>query len=162
MKIPYIFPVYTSYACKSTFDKKLKLFFAFKLFEGITKPPSYGGSLAPPVGFEPTTTRLTAEGSTTELRRTIYLYLFRIFPFSIYEKCWHLPIFPDRLQSSIFGTIELNFRVRYGNGWTLNVINTNFSSSLFLSYHIYSFLSILFLHLFSLVTRTGIEPVFPA
>ena len=39
--------------------------------------------------------------------------------------CWHLPIFPDRHQSSIFGTIELNFRVRYGNGWTLNVINTN-------------------------------------
>ena len=121
-----------------------------------------GGSLAPPVGFEPTTTRLTAEGSATELRRIICLYLFWIFPFSIYEKCWHLPIFPDRLQSSIFGTIELNFRVRYGNGWTLNVINTNFSSSLFLSYHIYSFLSILFLHLFSLVTRTGIEPVFPA
>ncbi len=34
---------------------------------------------------------------------------------------------PDRHQSSIFGTIELNFRVRHGNGWTLNVINTNYS-----------------------------------
>ncbi len=45
--------------------KKLKLFFVFKLFEGITKSPFYeGGSLAPPVGFEPTTTRLTAEGSS--------------------------------------------------------------------------------------------------
>ena len=44
-------------------------------------------------------------------------------------KCWHLPIFPDRHQSSIFGTIELNFRVRYGNGCTLNVINTNLFNS---------------------------------
>ena len=42
-------------------------------------------------------------------------------------KCRHLPIFPDRHQSSIFGTIELNFRVRYGNGWTLNVIDTSYS-----------------------------------
>ena len=40
--------------------------------------------------------------------------------------CWHLPIFPDRHQSSIFGTNELNFRVRHGNGWTLIVINTNY------------------------------------
>ena len=45
--------------------------------------------------------------------------------------CWHLPIFPDRHQSSIFGTIELNFRVRHGNGWTLNVINTNSYRSLY-------------------------------
>ena len=40
--------------------------------------------------------------------------------------CWHLPIFPGRLQPSIFGTAELNFCVRYGNRWTLSVINTNF------------------------------------
>ena len=40
--------------------------------------------------------------------------------------CWRLPIFPGRHQPSIFGTIELNFRVRDGNGWTLNVINTNY------------------------------------
>ena len=39
--------------------------------------------------------------------------------------CWRLPIFPDRYQSSIFGTSELNFRVRNGNGWTLTVMNTN-------------------------------------
>ncbi len=52
--------------------------------------------------------------------------------------CWHLPIFPDRHQSSIFGTIELNFRVRHGNGWTLNVINTNcISSSLLTTYILY-------------------------
>ena len=36
-----------------------------------------------------------------------------------------LPIFPARLQASIVGRIELNFRVRNGNGWTLNLINTN-------------------------------------
>ena len=33
-----------------------------------------------------------------------------------------------RLQASIFGTNELNFRVRDGNGWTLTVINTNLLS----------------------------------
>ena len=38
-----------------------------------------------------------------------------------------LPIFPVRLQTSIFGAGELNFRVRNGNGWTLTAINTNFS-----------------------------------
>ena len=38
-----------------------------------------------------------------------------------------LPIFPGRHQPSIFGTTELNFRVRDGNGWTLSVINTNYS-----------------------------------
>ena len=36
-----------------------------------------------------------------------------------------LPIFPARLQASIFGASELNFRVRDGNGWTLAAINTN-------------------------------------
>ncbi len=30
-----------------------------------------------------------------------------------------LPIFPGRLQPSIVGRSELNFRVRDGNGWTL-------------------------------------------
>ena len=37
-----------------------------------------------------------------------------------------LPIFPVRLQTSIFGADELNFRVRYGNGWTLIAISTNY------------------------------------
>ena len=36
-----------------------------------------------------------------------------------------LPIFPARLQASIFGRSELNFRVRNGNGWTLALINTD-------------------------------------
>ena len=37
-----------------------------------------------------------------------------------------LPIFPGRFQPSIFGTNELNYRVRDGNGWTLIVIDTDF------------------------------------
>ena len=40
-----------------------------------------------------------------------------------------LPIFPVRLQASIFGRSELNFRVRNGNGWTLALINTNYFPS---------------------------------
>ena len=40
--------------------------------------------------------------------------------------CCHWPIFPVRLQTSIVGTGELNFRVRNGNGWTLTVKNTNY------------------------------------
>ena len=39
-----------------------------------------------------------------------------------------LPIFPARLQASIVGRNELNYRVRNGNGWTLILINTNSSS----------------------------------
>ena len=36
-----------------------------------------------------------------------------------------LPIFPGRLQPSIFGAGELNFCVRDGNRWTLTAINTD-------------------------------------
>ena len=42
--------------------------------------------------------------------------------------CWHRPIFPIRRQTSIFGTGELNYRVRNGNGWTLTVIDTNYGT----------------------------------
>ena len=38
-----------------------------------------------------------------------------------------LPIFPGRLQPSIVSAVELNFRVRDGNGWTLTAISTNYS-----------------------------------
>ena len=41
-------------------------------------------------------------------------------------KCWLRPIFPVRLQTSIFGTAKLNFRVRNGNGWTHCVKNTDY------------------------------------
>ena len=40
-----------------------------------------------------------------------------------------LPIFPGRLQPSIVSRSELNFRVRDGNGWTLALINTNYSGN---------------------------------
>ena len=44
-------------------------------------------------------------------------------PFSVSA----LPIFPARLQASIFGAGELNCRVRNGNGWTLTAISTDYS-----------------------------------
>ena len=72
-------------------------------------------------------------------------------------KCWRLPIFTPRRQGTIFGTTELNFRVRYGNGWTLCVINTNYWCD--------RSVSILNAHkcgLIKLVTRAGIEPALPA
>ena len=40
--------------------------------------------------------------------------------------CWPLPIFPIRRRISIVGTTQLNFRVRYGYGWTLCVNGTNY------------------------------------
>ena len=46
--------------------------------------------------------------------------------FTICPSMLALPIFPARLQASIFGRSELNFRVRNGNGWTLALISTNF------------------------------------
>ena len=51
--------------------------------------------------------------------------------------CWRIPIFPGRLQPSIFGTTELNFCVRNGNRWTLCVNLTNSASMCYhrLLYH---------------------------
>ena len=46
--------------------------------------------------------------------------------FTICPSVLALPIFPARLQASIFGRSELNFRVRNGNGWTLALISTNY------------------------------------
>ena len=43
--------------------------------------------------------------------------------------CQHRPIFPDRRQSSIFGSTELNFRVRNGYEWTLCDISTDFNGA---------------------------------
>ena len=50
--------------------------------------------------------------------------------------CWHWPIFPSRRQPSIFGTAELNFRVRNGNGWTLCVKSTDFISNQYSIYRL--------------------------
>ena len=39
--------------------------------------------------------------------------------------CRHRPIFTGGCPPTIFGTSELNYRVRNGNGWTLIVIGTD-------------------------------------
>ena len=84
--------------------------------------PFSGRVMAPPVGLEPTTTRLTAAGST-DCAKEECLRVFQLLVLA-------LPIFPARLQASIVGRNELNFRVRNGNGWTLILINTNYLLSL--------------------------------
>ena len=66
--------------------------------------------MAPPVGFEPTTYRLTAGCSTAELTRNTEMR--------------QLLILPGRVQPSTFSAIELNFCVRDGNRWVLNAIAT--------------------------------------
>ena len=71
-----------------------------------------------------------------------------------------LPIFPGRLQPSIVGRSELNFRVRDGNGWTLALISTNYIAAAF------AVTTIIFTFPLSvkrkMVTRTGFEPMLKA
>ena len=75
--------------------------------------------MAPPVGLEPTTARLTAACSTNWAKEEcVRLWLNS-------EPVLALPIFPGRRQPSIVGRNELNYRVRNGNGWTLALISTN-------------------------------------
>ena len=70
--------------------------------------------MAPQVGLEPTTLRLTAACSTD---------------WAIEEcKCARRVIFPGRLQPSIFTVNELNYCVRNGNRCTLITINTHYHS----------------------------------
>ena len=82
-----------------------------------------------------------------------------------------LPIFPGRLQPSIVGRSELNFRVRDGNGWTLALISTNYlhrSRSYKLHYTVLPVLCQALLYhqelplSISVVTRTGFEPMLKA
>ena len=65
--------------------------------------------LAPRVGFEPTTLRLTAGCSAAELSRNMM---------------WQQPILPDGCPSSTFGADELNFCVRNEYRWILIAIVT--------------------------------------
>ena len=46
-------------------------------------------------------------------------------PIGWFRLCRRRPIFPGSFPPSIFGTVELNYRVRDGNGWNLNVIDTD-------------------------------------
>jgi hypothetical protein len=61
--------------------------------------------MAPQVGLEPTTDRLTADSSTTELLRNYY---------SLATSYSHRGKAPTTI-----GAEKLNFRVRYGNGCDL-------------------------------------------
>ena len=70
--------------------------------------------LAAPDRLELTTNRLTADCST-------YWAKGQCLALQMSQSFWmqQQPIFPDRLQSSIFGASELNFCVRYENRWDL-------------------------------------------
>ena len=87
--------------------------------------------LAPQVGLEPTTLRLTAACSANwaieeyrlyiclrdnAIERYLLSYLFR-----------QLSTLPGSRPPSTIDVKELNFRVRYGNGWILLAIITGFS-----------------------------------
>ena len=77
--------------------------------------------MAPPVGLEPTTARLTAACSTNGAKVECS------GPNSIESRpVLALPILPGRCQPSIVSRDERNYRVRNGNGWTLIIISTNY------------------------------------
>ena len=69
--------------------------------------------MAPQVGLEPTTLRLTAECSAIELLRHTRIRGFTLVSIGIRRR----PILPGRVQPSTFGAEGLNFCVRYGNRW---------------------------------------------
>ena len=66
--------------------------------------------MAPQVGLEPTTDRLTADSSTTELLRNNYII------------AWQRPTLTGGEPPTTIGAEKLNFRVRYGNGCDLLAI----------------------------------------
>ena len=66
--------------------------------------------MAPQVGLEPTTFRLTAERSAIELLRNMEMR--------------QRPTLPGRLQPSTIGVLRLNFCVRNGNRWNPQAITT--------------------------------------
>ena len=83
--------------------------------------------LAPPAGLEPATSWLTVMRSANWAKEEY------IKGYISYPMCRLWPIFPGRLQPSIFGTAKLNFRVQNGNGWTLCVKITDSCVSVDLS-----------------------------
>src|SRR3954453_11509056 len=68
--------------------------------------------MAPQVGLEPTTDRLTADSSTTELLRNGKI------------TAWQRPTLTGAPAPTTIGAEKLNFRVRYGNGCDLLAIIT--------------------------------------
>ena len=77
--------------------------------------------LAPPVGLEPTTLRLTAACSTGRAKEECEQHPVK--PDA--ALCRRLLIFPGRFQPSIFSASGLNCRVRDGNGCTPTAIGTD-------------------------------------
>ena len=75
--------------------------------------------MAPQVGLEPTTVRLTAECSTTELLRN-----------SLNMYAWRRPTLTGGEPPTTIGAEKLNFRVRYGNGCDLLAIATRLFKTL--------------------------------
>ena len=85
--------------------------------------------LAPPAGLEPATSWLTVTRSTDWAKEEYKNGKQNLFPVCHNRNsvaCQHRPILPDRRRSSIVGVIELNCRVRNGNGWTLNTNDTDY------------------------------------
>ena len=82
--------------------------------------------MAPLVGLEPTTYRLTAERSTNWAKEEFIT--------------WRQPIFSAGNPTNIFGTLELDFCVRYGNRYFLHVIITR--NSLYTSFSKLTFFNI--------------------
>ena len=87
--------------------------------------------LAPPVGLEPTTLRLTAACSTDWAKEECFYRPVLVGG----NLCRRRLIFPGGCPPSIVSTNELNYRVRNGNGWTLIVIDTD---SIFNAFHVKS------------------------
>ena len=72
------------------------------------------GEMAPQVGLEPTTLRLTAECSAIELLRNMDgVETCSFYPYGIRRR----PTLPGRFQPSTIGAKRLNFCVRDGNRW---------------------------------------------
>ena len=106
------FDILFSRWCMSVFLKRKKL----------QKPRAFGAfSMAPPVGLEPTTLRLTAACSTDWAKEECYYRPVLVGG----NLCRRRLIFPGGCPPSIVSTSELNYRVRNGNGWTLIVIGTD-------------------------------------
>ena len=78
--------------------------------------------LAPQVGLEPTTLRLTAECSAIELLRNIHLFRTS-FGISLCGMRRRSTL-PGRYQPSTISAWRLNFCVRYGNRWDPPAIAT--------------------------------------
>ena len=78
--------------------------------------------MAPQVGLEPTTTRLTAECSAIELLRNIDPENLLTLRDQIGIR--RRPTLPGRFQPSTISAERLNFCVRYGNRWIPLAITT--------------------------------------